>query len=486
MVSFSSGSDDPPGTGGIDQAPDVDARVGSGSPTLTRGIPGTSPHAPELSFDDAVARLNSALQFGIHPSLDGIRALSAALGNPQDDYQCVQVAGTNGKTSVARMTAAILRAHGLRVGLYTSPHLVSYTERIEIDGTPAAEAEFARALENALLAARISNHRAAETLGVSAEELDGAFTEFELLTAAALWLFRELRVDWGVLEVGMGARWDATSVVEPAVSVVTGVSLDHTERLGTTREDIAADKAYAIKSGSRAVLGPGCGGVEQIFFDRALALGVPTVRVGLSEHDVTWRVLTTPDAPGGSTRLDVIGACGQYQGLEMRAPSYQAPNLATAVAAAELALGRTLDLAAVRQATDDLRLPGRFELLRAEPPLVIDGAHNAEAAGVLAGAIAEAFGGALPTVVLGVLADKDAAGIVRALAPVAARFVCTQPDSPRARPATALAEIVHAATGVRPEVAERVSDALAATALEGAIVTGSLYMAGEARAILLD
>ena len=440
---------------------------------------------PGLSFDDAVARLTSALQFGIHPSLDGIRALCAALGDPQNDYQCVQIAGTNGKSSVARMAAAILRAHGLRVGLYTSPHLVSYAERIEIDGAPVAGADFARALERAFLAGDTSNHHAAEALGVSVEEFGGAFTEFELLTAAALWLFSELRIDWGVLEVGMGARWDATSVVAPAVSVVTGVSLDHTERLGTTREEIAADKAYVIKPGSRAVLGPGCGGVEQVLLDRALALGVPTVRVGLSEHDVTWQVFKTPDAPGGSTHLDVIGARGQYRGLEMRAPSYQAPNLATAVATAELALGRTLDVAAVRQAIENLHLPGRFELLRAEPPLVIDGAHNAEAAGVLAGAIAEAFGGALPTVVLGVLADKDAAGIVRALAPVTARFVCTQPDSPRARHASALAEIVLAATGSRPEVAKRVGDALAATASESAIVTGSLYTAGEARALVL-
>lgn len=446
---------------------------------------GASAGAPGLTFAHALGRLKTALQFGIHPSLDGIRALCAVLGDPQDAYPCIQVAGTNGKTSVARMIGAILRAHGCRTGVYTSPHLVSYVERIEIDGVPVSEADFGRALGHALDAADVSNRHAAETLGVHASELEVAFTEFELLTAAALWLFSELRLDWAVLEVGMGGRWDATSVVTPAVSVVTGVSLDHTERLGTTREEIAADKAHVIKVGSHAVLGPGCAGVERVLLDRALAVGAPTVRVGQGEHDVTWELRARPGMPGGATVLDVIGTLGRYEGLELRAPSYQAPNLATAVAAAEVALGRPLDAAVLRAAAREMRFPGRFELLRVDPPLVIDGAHNPEAADVLAGAIVEAFGAQRPVIVLGVLSDKDAEGIVCALAPIAARFVCTQPDSSRARPAAALAEIVREVTGEAPDVAPTVRQALTVVAAAAAVVTGSLYAAGEARALLL-
>ena len=432
-------------------------------------------------YEEAVGLLSAALRFGINPSLDGIRALASALASPQAAFRACQVTGTNGKTSVVRMTGALLAEHGVRTGVYTSPHLVSYTERIEVGGEAVSEAAFAEAVTAAA--------RAAEAIARSHREAgsDGpppAFTEFEILTAAALWLFGAEDVDWACLEVGMGGRWDATSVVDPSVSVVTGVGLDHTDRLGSTREEIAADKAYVIKPGTVAVLGPGCAGVEQVLFDRAFALGVPVLHVGEAEDDVTWRVLVPATSPGGVTHFEVDGALERYDGLEMTAPAYQVPNAATAVAAAEAALGAPLDPAAVRRAFAALAFPGRFERMRAHPPLVLDGAHNPEAARVLAGAITSAFGDVRPVIVLGVLADKDAAGIVAALAPVARRFVVTQPDSPRALPAGDLAAIVRAETGEDAGQAAGLASALALVADVPAVVTGSLYTAGEARALL--
>jgi dihydrofolate synthase/folylpolyglutamate synthase len=438
-----------------------------------------------LSYAEAVAALESALTFGINPSLDGIRALADALGRAQDAFAVVQVTGTNGKTSVTRMCAALLAAEGLRTAAYTSPHLESYTERMELGGMPCAEADFAEAVSAAL--------HAADATGSGR----GAFTEFELLTAAALWLFREQAVDFACLEVGMGGRWDATSVVDPAVAVITGVGLDHTERLGTTIEAIATDKAHIIKAGSSVVLGPGTVPVADVFLRRAGSFGLhprfvvehgapSPVADALTAH---FRVNVRPDRPGGSTVLDVDGVHAAYRGLALAAPSYQAPNVAAALAAAECALGRALRAGEARAALARLTFPGRFEVVATEPPVVLDGAHNPQAAGVLAEAIAEAWPDpdVRPLCVLGVLSDKDALGIARALTSVVAGFVCTEPDSPRALPAARLAEIVEAAGGrpaaVEPVLAQAVARARREAAKAGIVVTGSLYTVGQARAL---
>jgi dihydrofolate synthase/folylpolyglutamate synthase len=439
-----------------------------------------------VTFDEAVEALSRALRFGIHPSLAGIRALTGALGRPQDAYRSVQVTGTNGKSSVTRMTAAMLQAHGMRSGAYTSPHLESYAERIEVAGAPVSEADFARAVETALSASEELAAHAAETLGL--DDAPVALTEFELLTGAALWLFRELGVEWACLEVGMGGRWDATSVVAPAVAVVTGVALDHVERLGHTVDEIAADKAHVVKPGSVAVLGPATAHVDAILTARAAEVGAPLVRVRESGADVVFCVTGAPSAPGGATTLDVDGRFGRYPDLAPHAPRYQAANAAVAVAAAEAAVGAPLDADAVRGALARIRFPGRFEVVRERPALVLDGAHNPQAASVLASAIDDAFPTARPVVVLGVLSDKDAEGIIGALAPVADRFVVTRPASARALPAAELAAEVRRVTGVAPVVEPDVRRALE-TARElagerGVVVTGSLYTVGEARALL--
>ncbi len=265
------------------------------------------------------------------------------------------------------------------------------------------------------------------------------FTEFELLTAAALWLMRERGVEVACLEVGMGGRWDSTSVVDPAVAVVTGVGLDHTERLGSTVEAIAEDKSRIIKPGASVVLGPGTAKVVTIFLDRAAEFGSHPLFVAEDGSaspvndalTVRYTLRRRPDRPGGAIELDVRGIHAEYADLVLTAPAYQAPNVAVAVAATECALGRAPDADASRRALAAMTFPGRFELLVADPPLVIDGAHNPQAAGVLAEAVLDAWPDdrSRPLCVLGVLTDKDADGIVRALAPAVDGFVVTQPDS---------------------------------------------------------
>lgn len=447
-----------------------------------------------MQYAAAIAALEGAVRFGIHPSLSGVRALTDALGRPQDAFASVQVTGTNGKSSVTRLTSAILTAEGLISGAYTSPHLESYTERIEIDGAACTQADFAEAVAAALDAERRVREQPAE----SGEDGHLTFTEFELLTAAALWLMRARDVDVACLEVGMGGRWDATSVVEPAVAVITGVGLDHTERLGPTVDAIAHDKAHIIKPGASVVLGPGTLGTVSHFLDRSEAFGLHPRFVAeaggetpvAEELTVRFAITGRPDSPVGLLALDVHGVHADYDDLVVRAPSYQAANVATAVAAAECALGRALSGDRLRGALAVMRFPGRFEVLADAPPLVLDGAHNPQAAGVLAGAITEAWPDPLvrPWVVLGVLADKDAAGIVAALDPFVERFVVTEPPTARALPAGALADIVRRATGQTPELrsdlAAAVAHARAHAGEAGVVVTGSLYTVGAARGLL--
>lgn len=440
-----------------------------------------------MDFAEVVQALEHVLRFGINPSLEGIRALTDELGRPQDSFESVQVTGTNGKSSTTRLIAAILAGEGLRSASYTSPHLESYTERIEIAGSPVTEEEFALAC--------VAAFEAAYGMGRYADD----FTEFELLTAAALWLMREKDIDVACLEVGMGGRWDATSVVSPRVAVITGVGLDHMERLGDTVEAIAADKAQIIKPGSIAVLGPGTAGVSSIFTERATEVGAPVVRIEEAERPtatdpslVRYSVRQRPSAPGGVLVVDVDTSWCSYDSLQLHAPGYQAPNVATAVAACEALLGRGLDVHALRTTLAFVSFPGRFELLDARPPLIVDGAHNPQAAAALATAIAEAWPdpAARPWVLLGVLADKDAEGITAALAPVVGGFVATQPVSPRALDAGTLASRVHDVTGVWPEISAAIGPAIpyarAQAGDAGLIITGSLYTAGQARTAMLS
>lgn len=445
-----------------------------------------------MTFPEAVDVLGRALRFGINPTLEGTVELLDALGRPHDAFASVQITGTNGKTSTARITAALLAAEGKRVGLFTSPHLQRYSERIEIDGAPVGEAEFARGIEAAVGAAEAL--RGEGSVGTAE-----GFTEFELLTGAALWLFREQSVEVAVLEVGLGGRWDATSVVSPSVAVITGIGLDHTGILGESVEEIAADKATIIKPGCVPVLGPGTAGLDAVFLARTDGLGLRprAVRADVDfspvaeELTVRYRVEGRPNHLGDQTLIDVDGIYSRYNALAVAAPSYQAANVATAVATTEAVLAGPLRPERMRSALASLTLPARFEVVRRDPLVIVDGSHNPQAAGVLASAIREVFPdpGSRPGILLGILADKDAAGIVRELLQVADVVGVAQPDSPRALSAASLASLVAAVTGSEPRQFGSVSDALSAlvpSTSDGLVVTGSLTTAGEAREWLLD
>jgi dihydrofolate synthase/folylpolyglutamate synthase len=413
-------------------------------------------------YEQAMRILKDPSRSGVEPALENIHKLMSELDNPQQNYHCVQIAGTNGKTSTSRAIAALLGAHGCKVGLFTSPELMYYEERVEIAGKVIDRAEFAEAVAAADGAAlRLT----------AAGEIPG-ITEFELLTATALWAFAQRGVDYAVLEAGMGGRWDATSVVCPSVAVLTGVDFDHTAILGTTIKEIALEKAAIIKPGSVAVVGPVTEPVKGILARQAASVGAPLIEAG--EVDI----------------LPILNGIKMSSHL----PDYQAVNVAVAIKAAEAATASRLDIQAAQRAIDDLVLPGRFELIRQLPPLLIDVAHNPQAARYLAQALRERFGvsrlnggvqlNTMDTLLLGVLSDKDVSGVVEALAPLFRRVVVTQSHSPRALAASDLARIVEKHTGFVPDCTANIPEAMRALTSKGAAVvaTGSTTVAGEVKA----
>ena len=464
--------------------------------------------ADELPFEEAVARVEAALRFGIDPSLEPVRALLAELGHPESCFRSVQVAGTNGKTSTSRYTAALLEGEGVRCGLYTSPHLVDYTERVEVAGAPVSREAFARGVSWALAA---WGRLAARDARLAAQ----GCTEFELLTAAAMAMFAEAGVEVAVLEVGLGGRWDATSAVPTVACAVTGIGLDHTKILGDTLEAIAAEKAAVAHAGAPCVLGTNAvrpQGVLDVMLARCCGEGVePTAVVelgagGRPSEDVPGDALALPCAafsiahrPCGlgdelkvDARVDVRAAGGEavhadYPGMAWTAPAYQAQNAACALALATAVLVRPLDPARACAALAACRVPGRFEVVRRDPLVVLDACHNPQSAEAFASAVrdAEPDRARRPILLLGALADKDHAGIVRVVAPLFDRVAITRSDSPRALPAEMLAAEVEAATGRAAEaVYAGAPEAVAALCGESFVGCGTITLIGELAALL--
>ncbi|MGN0072804.1 MAG: bifunctional folylpolyglutamate synthase/dihydrofolate synthase [Coriobacteriales bacterium] len=400
-----------------------------------------------MEYQQALEALEGALKFGIDPSLEPIRQMCAALGNPQESYTCVQVAGTNGKSSVSRMTAALLGACGLKTALYTSPELVRYPERMELCGRVVSDQRFADAVEAAL--------GAAQRRGIQA-------TEFELLTAGALWLFAQEGVEVAVLECGLGGRWDATSVCSPRVAVITGIALDHTHILGNTLEAIAAEKAAIIKPGCTAVLAPQLA-ARPVFEQRICEVGAHLLEV---------------DPAMGEELAPALA----------HMPSYQQGNAAVAYTAAR-SLVESLGLEDARRALVSLQIPGRFETLRERPLLLIDAAHNPQSAQVLAREVECRFPRLeeRPVLLVGVLADKDVEGVVGTLAPLFERIVCTASKSPRSIAATELAGLVARANpAASVQAVPSIPEALQLLAACDVIASGSITVAGEVKGCWLD
>ena len=437
--------------------------------------------------EGGLARAEAALlarwpESRIAPSLERIGALLDLLGNPQQAYPVIHVAGTNGKTSTARIIDATLRGFGLHTGRYTSPHLESLTERIALDGEPIEPDRFAAVYDELAPYFALVDSRFPEPLSF-----------FESVTAMAFAAFADAPVDVAIVEVGMGGSWDATNVVDGRVAVITPIALDHQRYLGDTLAAIAGEKAGIVKPESVAVLAQQPLEAAGVLMSRCAEVGATVAREGL-EFGVLRRDLAV-----GGQQLTLQGLGGVYEELFLPLHgAHQAQNAACALAAVEAFLGgghQSLDVEAVREGISRGTSPGRLEVARRTPTVLLDVAHNPAGARATAQALAQEFAFSRLVGVLAVLDDKDAAGLLEAFEPVLAMVVVTQNGSRRAMPVDRLAALAVEVFGAdRVDVETRLDDALeTAIALSeeegdlpgvGVLVTGSVVTVGEARHLL--
>jgi len=406
-----------------------------------------------MTFRQAEEYLLSLELFGMRFGLDRMHRLMTVLGLPQRRFASIHVVGTNGKSSTARFCAAILERHGLRTGSYTSPHLRSFRERIEVGEQAVSEAGFAAAVTRAAQAAEMVDRTA---------DPDDRVTQFEALTAAAYHELGRRGVEVAVIEAGLGGRFDATNVIPSKVQVLTSIGLEHTRWLGPTVTDIAGEKLAVVRDRGALVTG-------------ALAPEVAAVaqRVVARHH----ARLVAVGHPAG------VGAAPADLGVELRAAGrFQRRNFAIAAAAAEAFLERPLERSAVARAAAETRVPGRLDLVAEHPLTVHDGAHNPAGARALAESLDDVLGDRRPRVaVIGVLEDKDAAGMLEALLPHVDQAVYTRSRNPRSLSPATLATLAEKLGGPPYEaVAEphgAVERARTLAGRGGAVVaTGSIYL----------
>jgi dihydrofolate synthase / folylpolyglutamate synthase len=452
---------------------------------------------PQARLATTIAEVDDALQSRwpenrLEPSLDRIRAFTELLGDPQHAYPVIHLTGTNGKTSTSRMIDTLLRSLDLRTGRFTSPHLERINERICIDGEPLTDEEFVRAFNEVAPYTHLVD---------STQPFPLSF--FETVVAMAYAAFADAPVDVAIVEVGLGGEWDATNVADGAVAVVTPIAVDHARLLGDTPEVIAVEKAGIIKPGAVAVLAEQLPGPAEVLLRRCAEVDVTPVREGLE-----FAVVSRVPAVGGQM-LTLRGLRAEYD--EVFLPLYgahQAGNAVTALAAVEAFFGLRggvaegmgpLDVEAVRAAFAGVTSPGRLEIVRGSPTVILDGAHNPAGAAALAAALDESFTFDRLVAVVAVLDDKDSAGLLEALEPVVTSVVVSQNSSPRALSADALAAVAVEVLGdARVEVAPRLDDAIEAAVTTadadlvagsgvlstGVLVTGSIVTVGDARALL--
>jgi dihydrofolate synthase/folylpolyglutamate synthase len=407
------------------------------------------------SSEEAERYLRSLELFGMRFGLDRMRRMMTALGSPERHFASIHVVGTNGKSSTTRMIAAILERHGLRAGSYTSPHLISYTERVQVGERDLESGVFAAAISRAAWAAEHVNHTLAG---------DDHVTQFELLSAAALWAMAELQVEVAVVEAGLGGRYDATSVIDSSVTVLTNVDLEHTRWLGPTVRDIAEEKLAVLRPGTTLVLG-------EDLAPQAL--------------EVAKRVADERDA-----RI-VYGAVESSTNISLAARgSFQRRNFALARTAAEAYL-RSVGIEtredAVREAASTTFVQGRLQVVAEDPLTVLDGAHNPDATRALVQTLGELFGDRPVGLVLGVLEDKDAASMLEALLAICERAWFTAPPSSRALSPAALQSLARQlgfdAVVCEPQPGRALAEAQrwARERGEGAgvLATGSVYLVGD-------
>lgn len=416
-----------------------------------------------MDYIEALAYIDGVGFFGSKPGLERISALLEKLGNPQKGMRFVHIAGTNGKGSCAAMTASILKAAGYKTGLFTSPYLYRFNERMQIGG---------KEIPDETLAELVSEVKPL------AEAMEDHPTEFELMTAVALLWYRRENCDVVVLEVGLGGRLDATNVIDaPEAAVIMNIGLDHTAVLGDTVEQIAFEKAGILKPGCEAVLFQQSEAVTEVVQKRCEELGVPLHIADFS------RIVREFDSLYGQTFT--------YKGEAYALPLLGGHQLKNAAVVLELMevlrrRGFRIDQTDLEHGLYAVHWPGRFELLSEEPPFVVDGGHNPQCAQTVAENLLHYFPDKRRILLLGILRDKDYAGLTEILDPAADEYVCITPDSPRALPAEELAVFLRRyekPVSVCESIRDGVTRALDRADADSMVcAVGSLYSVGEIRA----
>lgn len=414
----------------------------------------------------------------IDPTLDRIELLADALGSPQLSYPTIHIGGTNGKTSTSRITDSLLFAMGMRTGRFTSPHLEDFRERISINGEPISQ----EALEFTY-----------NDIKAYFDFVDGKSSNplsyFEVITAIAFAAFAEHPVDVGIFEVGMGGEWDATNVVKPDVAIITPIGLDHQEFLGKNVLEIAETKAGILKEGVFAVFAEQEPEVAKLLLRKAAEKSLDVARAGLD-----FEVMQRQIAVGGQM-LTIRGTKDVYSDLFLPLHGkHQAQNAALALVAAEAFFGdKELDHEAVREGFANATSPGRLEIVKREPTVILDAAHNTHGARALANALQEEFNFDQTIGVVGVFKDKDGAGILLELEPVLDSVIVTQANSERALAADELAQTARKIFGVdrvyvESDLKKAIEKSTATNPLSddtvGVVITGSVTTVGQARSLL--
>jgi dihydrofolate synthase/folylpolyglutamate synthase len=432
-------------------------------------------------YDEVTAALDRRGFTRMVFDMQKIRDLMDVLGSPQRAYPAIHLTGTNGKTSTARMIDALLRAHGLHTGRYTSPHLETVRERISLDGEPISEEQMVSVYEEVGPLADLIDGRNSEPL-----------TYFDMTTAMAYAAFADAPVDVAVVEVGLGGEEDATNVIDAGVCVMTPIGLDHTEWLGDTIEDIAWAKAGIIHKGATVITSLQTEEAMRPILERCGEMGATLAREG-SEFGVVDRT----QAVGGQV-LVLQGLSARYD--EVFLPlfgAHQAQNAALALAAVEAFLGDQVQLDLVREGFAQVDSPGRLERVRSAPTILLDGAHNPHGMAATVAALEEEFTFRHLVAVVAVMADKDVSGLLDLLEPVAARIVVTQNSSPRSMPVDELAQVATDIFGEdRVTVAHNMPDAIEEAVViaeedasgelsgVGVLITGSVVTVADARRLL--
>ena len=444
------------------------------SPLEMNGSTAASP--ARAVYEELLLRVGEAHP---RPRIEPVRRLAELAGSPQLSFPVVQIAGTNGKTSTSRAIESLLRAHGLRTGLFTSPHLVDFTERFQIDGEPVDGSALAEAWSDLRLPLEVVDRELAEA-GL------GPITFFEALAVLAYAVFSDAPVEVAVIEVGMGGEWDATNIADAAVAVFTPVGLDHTDVLGPDIATIARTKSGIVKSGSAVVSAAQDQSALPAILAAAERVGT-TARV--AERDFA---LVEDRLAVGGRQIQVRGTTGHTYdpAFVPLFGHHQAENIALAMAAVELFLGgeRPIPEEVLDEGFGQLTTPGRFQLISSDPVVYVDAAHNPHGAAAFVRTVEESFQFDEIALVVGVLGEKDAGGVLAALAPVAHEVFVTAVDSPRSLTVADLQHLaeesipatpVNVAAGL-PDALERARAGASGAAGRAVFVVGSVLLAGEA------